>query len=692
MLTLFIDESGVFEKEDDAAYVIGGLLLKHTGMEGIVKLNQEVKEKFINICGHDYNEKIHGKERNHKLQNEIIEKIINSNSCIDVEPVYITKGTLEKHVNSNITDDNNGCMLYLNMINTFVSTLLLHYPNLIKGEDKVNIFIASRVAKNVSKLKRKQFEKMGFSSREDKDGIRFFINNETSLLIHLNQELSSYNYYKHKIDINITKETINYRKPAENAELFYLADIVCNHVYNAIKRKTGVNLHNRIPFIYDDINISYVNIHHQFLEQNLYEFLHLRYHFDDKFANHPSKKEYDEYLQKIESNINEIINEDTVRETLSKVHSIVKSKNYSRQEVYNYLLFIGDHIDYLKDNEDKATYYDLYLQALNHHGEYGENSEEIYKQALEKTSRIGSFRSISKKREIMNRYATTLSNGFNFKESLELTTYLIDAQNQLRNALVNIDSILFDKESKIQEDLHLGKFLSSKGQFLSFLEETPEEAYQCFHKAIEMMKGDKKNLSQTTSYLAHFLAENRDIQMSTMDRELLNDYLQGTSYEERLNNISNKKPEELNPFQLFAFVKLYTKRLYEEVNHDDFRKLAMKLSRLDVKKLEHPWQLIFSNMANFILDHDRNLSNKLYTKAIEICEKEEKKVTIKLIGLMIAIQQNKDEQSVTNFTEYLKERNDSHLNAYFEYTFLIDNHTVADKIEKILSKFTYTYI
>lgn len=703
MISLFIDESGSFECSDKSVQnidgkelkeVVGGVLCFRLKSEAeLIALNEKLKDEFIDICGMDYYKKIHGNTRIGSLQNRVMKRVFEEKQGYDrMIPFYIQKGKLTKNINSNITDDNTAAMLYFNMLNRLVSNILLYYPDFIKDNqcEEIHINIASRRApfKSLDSKKIEEFNELGISIDEQYQN-SFKLKSSTSVLINVSNELSRADYLKAKLDINIKEHSIDYKGISTNCnELFQMADFICNNAYLEV-----LNIHNKIPFAYDDIDESYRTIYKNYKSGDLYGYIEEKYNYDENYEGSSWKKVYNRYLNKLEEK--SILTLRKIRECVSKLGIIVHEKRFERRKIKYFIDFLEPIIDQLSEKNRilKLDFYYIKLSIYNHLGDFN-NNKITYRKLIESADSMFSMESIDRKLKINNVYAVTCSNEFDFKGALKIIEELIIIQEDIERIFTQSNELLFNINSS-KENIHdtdMGKLYSSKGQYLSFLGDN--SAYDNFYKAIEYMDDDTINRSQTISYLIHFIAEsNRSIQ--SKDIELIEEYLGFKNFSEGIEYFTALEEEELivppGSFKLFAFMKLYLNRYKESIEGDKLTRLIKRLLKINADRLEHPWELILFNLA--MNCNDKENKRKLFSFASKICMDEENDITLKLIGNMIQVNSDLSKGTVKNLINYLKEDHiTDFMRNYFEFERLEKEElTLEQKLELINSKFTYMY-
>ncbi|MBY0001429.1 hypothetical protein H7S55_14720 [Priestia aryabhattai] len=696
MITLFIDESGQFENERDSNYVVvGGILVKHQNKEELDSLCKEVEAEFIRIHGNDYHNNIHGTTRNLNNQQKIITNIINNRERFkDIIPIFIEKGNITRIINSNITDDNTTGMLYFNMLNDLITNIILYYPGMTKDEKNINIYLASRVTpeNELSSEAQKHLDSLGIDKGKGKYGDNlYYLNNQTSSLINLHNELSRYPFLEEPLTVNIKKEIINYsNRNKEYMNLFYIADIVCNDIYNMGKRGLTYNLTSFINFLYDDINSEYKKIFRNYAKGELFDFLANHYDYNIKFNQQNNyKKVYDSYLSILEGNLDEIINKDSLRNALYSIRQLSAKGKYNRQKLIYLLTFLEKYIDEFQDL-NKVIFYDLLLRAYNHVGSYNK-AEVAFNKLINIASGSTSIEMINLKREVLTRYASTMANIFDFQKALYLIDNIIDVQQILEETLNTIDSILFNETPGVNKGMMLGKLYSAKAQYFSFLKKP--EAYDFFIKALEFLEDHPGNKRQTMSYLVHFLCDHLEIEITSQMKDQLNKYFEGDNFSSQLNFLLDEERYMKPPrtFQMFAFVKLYSYRLTNEIDYNQLDKLVNRITKIPNDQLQHPWELIFYNIARLYSDRDRELAEKLTKCALDICLINSKNITMYILGLMIQIRMFPSEESVEKFIVFIENTKINNLYEYFSIGYLKDMNNINDKISYILSKFKFTY-
>ncbi|HHY81478.1 MAG TPA: hypothetical protein GX505_02235 [Clostridiales bacterium] len=703
MIALFLDESGNFEVNNKPieslsgqkpADVVGGILCYGLRNENDLKnLNNRVKQEFINVCGDNYFENIHGKSRVGKYQTVMLDRLFSGESRLQgIIPFYIEKGVLDKKINSNITDDNTACMLYINMLNRVLSGILLYNPdlNINKSNEKVYIFLPTR-RPPIHKLDNatiNSYRSLSAFVPEDIDD-RFRIPSSTSVLINLNNELSSMDYLCNRIDFSIQEHTIDYSKSDfPYNELYQIADFVCNNAYFKVQK-----LEKEYVLAYDNINECYRRLYRNYMEKNLYGYLMELYYYNINFCQNRYKKLYDKHIAKLDEGA--IIISNNIRQCMTKLDIVIAEKSYERKCLKFVLDYLEQHIEALpaKDNLIRQQFYYLKMSVYNHLGDFKGNLM-TYKKLDEVSKQINSLESIDLRLRARKLYAVTCSNSFQFRDALSAIDDTIAIHEELQSLVKNIGEMLFDEALDSSfSDVEMGKLYSSKGQYLSFLNN--EEAYECFYSAIDYMGLDTANRLQTISYLMHHLAmSNRHI--SQKDRELMIEYFGCGNFSGSMQRFIELDSAQLmippESFRLFAFLKLYLMRFRNELDMDLLDKFTKKILNLEIKRMEHPWELILFNLGKFYFK-EIDLSRTLMKAACSICNNAENDLTMELIGKMIMVNCEANDKSIKSFCDFLQsDKATDYIRTYFEISKLMDTSlTTEEKINLINSKFTYMY-
>lgn len=697
MLSLYIDESGQFENRLDADHaVVGGVLVKHRTAEDLDQVGGVVQEGLIRICGEDYHRRLHGEARDFQLQNGIIQDVIHARELNgQLFPVYIQRAAAKRTINSNITDDNTACMLYFNMLNELLTSVLLYYPDLLADENEIRIHLASRVAVHSGRdeERRKAFESVGLTFNRGSQGdALYYLNNETSVLIHLNDALRSYPYLERRLSIHISKIRINYENRGSSGvsmNMLYLADIICNHVYHSRKWADSPNrLRHGIAFAYGDINDAYQRLYRAYCEKNWFAFASGAYYFPITYAESPFLKVYNTYIRTLLVRFPSQVDRQSLDRLLFEAQQLVQSGAYNRQHAL-YVLRIVETLTGRLGAELKVTLYDCMLQVFNHTGA-DEEGERAYELALQAAGEVGSFEMLERKRAIMTRYATTCTNRFDFTGALELADRLIESQLAMQELQATMDLVLFNSLNGADKDIFLGKQYSSKGQFMAFLRR--EEAYDWFHKAIALFGDNGYNRSQTLSYLVHYLAES-DRPLTPADRALTEEYLGTGGFADGAEAFLTDKglfAHTPGHFRLFAWIKWYRYRYPSEIRNDALVKLAHRIMEQHDALLEHPWPLILTNMAELLQGQDKKLATRLLHRAHELCLREEHHFTIRLIGKHIQLKIKEDQRSLDELIGLIRAKDHPALKTYFELD-KAERLPFREQVQAIASKFTFTY-
>lgn len=692
MIYIFVDESGSFEcieKEKQNKEVVGGIILKEINNENSFnELHKKVENEFIKAGGKDFFNKIHGKERKGKIQNKVLIDIFRNKSCGDnIIPFYIRREKLTKVVNSNITDDETLSMLYLNMMSRVISNLLIYRSDVLDNDNEVIINVANRSIpeKKLEQNNLKTFEEFSIV----KNNGEYKVNSAEFLISSLNSELSLCNYINNKINITVKSDTIAYKKDKiDGLNIFYqLSDFVCNNAcLNVLKDL------NEIVFAYDDIDEAYRNIYRSYKNGNLYNFINLKIYFDKQFADSCYKKGYNSFLNELDYKA--IISSDTITDFIEKSKLIISSKNYNRKEMKAKLDFIDEYIDkYNIDSRTMLEYYLLKMRVYNHLGNYTGN-KSVYSKINLIENNINSLNTISLKLSAMNLYAVSLSNGFLFKDALDVINKIIVNQKFIEDMYSEVSTALdvSNNKSCVTEDVFMGKLLSSKGQYESFIDD--KNAEKSFLSALDYYGSNEKEKNQTISYLIHFYAYFKIIPEFKI-QSIINSYFNFNNFDEGINYFNSIPIENLTvtslSFKLFAFIKYLDvyEKMGENIEINKLEAIEKKILKLgDI--LEHPYELICFNLSRKTCSKD--LKRKLIEKAISICVTNDSDFTLRVIGAMIELNSYKSKKNLKHFLDIFKDEGITvETKNYFEIERLNEMNNVDKSLEIINEKFTYMY-
>lgn len=702
MIYIFLDEAGSFECNDNdktKREVIGGVICKSVkNEESLKKLGSSVDKQFINAGGYDYWNKIHGKQRNGKIQNTVLKSIFIDKKCgNEIIPFYIERGTFNKRIYSNITDDNNASFLYLNMLDRVVSNLILYKSGILDGDNEVIINLPTRVlpVKKLSSREIKAFRELSYDIVND----RVVLDLSSNLLSALSCEISNCSFLKNKIHVGINANKIIYGdecKNKDNLNVFYqLSDFVCNNAYLKVMDDL-----NEIVFAYDDIDECYRKIIQYYNEGKLYEYVNQREKYDIEFKDSKYKRIYDYYIKNLDEE--KLYNDTSIRDFIIKEGAEIKSKEYIRVFVKRKLEKVDKYVDssIAKNNlKTVIEYYIFKMRTYNHLGDFKDNSN-TYKNIKKLTYGINSLYIIKLRMEAENLYAVTLSNSFLFKESIEYIDELIKYQEFVEEMYKEIACSIDKKEiNKIYYDVDMGKYLSSRGQYMSFIEDISSKSY--FLKALDCFKYDDAQRNQTISYLIHYYSYFKIVPEDNI-RRTIDKYFEFDSFRDGVNYFTKIKYENLlspgESFKLFAFIKYWIVygKMGQIIDLGQIKKLSTKLVNLcsyveeHSKFFEHPYELIFYNIAQRL--EAGFLKKEFNDKAISICKNPNSEFTLRAIGFMIKLNCYKNKKDLKKFIKFLNEEDVlEETRQYFEVNVLSREDDINKALNIINSKFTYMY-
>lgn len=693
MISIFIDESGQFENDlDSGNVVVGGVLVKHQNEEELVHMNERLSGLFKETYGTDYYGILHGETRDRNAQELFIQRLQNVQG---VEPVYIHNGSRTSSISSNITNDQTACLLYFNMVNQLVTGSLFLDINMLEEHQTIQIYVASRIAveKQMSKERKDSFEIVGFTDdRYRKPGeARYQLNNETSLLIHLNRDMEQLGPANRHLHITIKKVSIQYSNmnfPFK--DLFYTADIICNQVFKHLRSKRPVQVQTSHKFIYDDIHEHVSSLVRYFRGGDHFSFLLQSTRFYNRYQKHPWLTTYTTYVKSMESSIQNSLSPQEVSNLLHKVSHQMSQGNYSRFEGMRWLTFLESYLHAMSAAE-RVTYYNLCIQTANHVGDY-QKGKAYYRLAMESADQVRSASMVETKIKMMNRYATTCSNAFDFDAAIQITEEAIILQEQILETYSVINSMLYHEHQPVVYDTMLGILHSAKGRYLAFKRDP--EAQSHFRRALALLESDPNNKKITISYYIHLLADQLALTATSEEHAAIDAYFHGLDFEQfvnRMQDVEWTKSDISVPFQLFVFIKWYRYRQPELIVKPVLKALAKRLLQVPIEQWQHPWELILFNLAEMLKSYDTQISDELYRKSKAVCSQSTSNMTMRLFGSMVNIQQYKDAASIANFSKLVQSDDIPAVKSYFQLDNISKLGTTSERARYLTEKFTYMY-
>ncbi|MCC9294921.1 hypothetical protein LN736_08645 [Clostridium sp. WLY-B-L2] len=525
------------------------------------------------------------------------------------------------------------------------------------------------------------------------------LNLSSNLLSTLSCEISSCSFLKNKIYVKINEKRIDYDgkcKREDDLNIFYqLSDFVCNNAYLKV-----MNDLNEIVFAYDDIDESYRKIMQYYNGKKLYEYIDQKERYDIEFKNSKYKRIYDSHIKNLDKK--KLYSNVSIKDFIMKEREEIKSREYNRIFVKRKLDKVDKYITsstVKNDLKTAAEYYIFKMRTYNHLGDFKDNSN-TYKNVMKLTYNINSMDIIRLRMEAINLYAVTLSNSFIFKESITYIDKLIWYQNFVEDMYKEIACDIDKKEiDKNYVDINMGKYLSSKGQYMSFINNKSARKY--FLKALECFKYNDKQKNQTISYLIHYYSYFEIVPEDNI-KQIIDKYFGFDSFQDGINYFTKIKYENLlspsESFKLFAFIKYWAiyEKMGQDIGLDQIKKLGNKLANLcsyveeHSKFFEHPYELVFYNMAQKL--ENSSLKKEFNDKAISICKNPNSEFTLRAIGFMIKLNCYKNKKDLKKFINFLNEKDIlDDTRKYFEVDALSREDDINRALNIINSKFTYMY-
>lgn len=712
MLTVSIDESGFFEAGKGLVFN-GGLTYEGEDYkEECIRLEEFFKNECKSL-GLEYPNDLHTTDLN--KNNVPIQKKEAFNIFKEHFTEYIgqregyriicmLKGKASRgdyRFLSNIVDDANASNLYEHMACQFVNNLMLHNI-LIKGEKVFNLNIATRVYVTDDESKMKTFRELGYNEKEDNNGrIRFYLTDQKTFKTAISSKIMDLNI-KDPIEIDLNVKSIEYVKKNDYKKdvFLYGADLVCGIIrqyFDREKEDFGIEeFSNKVKenfskevdcWVYDDIDGLYNGLLRAIKEKNYIKCAELIYDIENS-----SSAYRDFYVSKWIRNMQEKVN--TLYDSRRLDSYINTVQMYFDKDNRNYEKgrFLAERLyEIIKDSKDYKSQYrvsDMLLRANNHCGNVIEG-----RKWLQVCEDLREYVPVESYIETINRSIEIDVNLFDFKTALHRADNLLEILNILNEYRNEIGELMGIKESNKAPYELRGKVLSSLGQFYSFVK-SYEKALKCFEEALEEFTGTDNmgNRRMTLSFILHLAISSKNLGLySKYEAE----YFGSNDMQQQLDNILNAGKSK--DYMLYVYVKALN-YFYGE-NADS--KIIMRLQQTDYERYgfqrnQHPWELIYKNMAEIYYKNNRiTMGNKYIDKAVAAVENKD--LTIDIINngsYIIRALNNKDTEEIKKSTlRFIKFIQDNNV-ASSTFDDLLEFQNGPDYKElahKILNKFTYMY-
>lgn len=672
MLTICLDESGIFEDESySLPLIIGGFVyngedykdeeerLKNFYKNACIEIQNEIAIKEGRRISVDYPRGIHSTDNRvgigrvvNKLLSKKVLAYIKKNKKYHLTAMIKTKDMVESFgeesfynyedskVNT-ILDYTKGANLYERMATKFLYNNIFYNPVFIGENEKINLNLATRTIK-VEKDSELYNEliKLNYNYKINDDGtLRFFVTGPSTFKAALSTKVYESNVNKN-IDYSLNVESINYNKEGTTPFL-YLADNVCEIIKETIKEIKGsfdlLKLKHLMSektdgeflcFIHDDIDLIWTRLMENIMNKNLIRALENIAEIKST-SNRHNKLYIELWVPKVEVEIAKIFEKDKIDSYLATLDYYFGKENSEYEKglfIANELLKIIDAIEDKKlRNKDYIKYKinEKIALAYNHRGaitkalEYFNICEELKSKGV----------SVLEYLSMRNRKTVSITNACAFENSIEELKKLLPKYEKIKDAYLDIAAEMgleSDEAYMVKEE---GKILSGIAQNYAFLNKY-EEAEEKFTEVLDVFTSiSDKNI--TKSYLTHMYIEARNREKY---EELIKESFNTTNLEEQCRLIF-KDLKNVNRYMLFTYVKALN-CLYDDVVSIELVKDLVngisKLVKKDIDFNQHPKEMIVKHLAQLAYKKGLKVeADKLMKEQLDSIKKFD--FTIKLI-------------------------------------------------------------
>lgn len=652
MITICIDESGNFERNNDNLKFVGGLI--YDG-EDYKEEEKRIENFFIKFCEEheiNYPEDIHSTKM-HMDSGDIelklteqIKNYIRSNGKYYFTAVLKSRTKKNGYINfSNIVKNDNASNLYEQMVCQLVNNVIFNNIKFYKEND-INLRVASRIAVVRSNDERalESYDELGYKGRSCDDGskIVFLIDQQTFKSAISTKMIE--NKIKKQVNFNELKVVkINYDKKGDTTPFMYMADFACHILrqsfsqseenfgiedcYSFIREISGNDL---LCWAYDDIDDTYCSLIKNYYAgsfmdclENIYDMKNSTSSFKDYYVKH--------WCSDIETNLEHIFDKNKMDIYISQINYLF-SKEAQKDEYAKGLQFALQVKKLCGDCEPRYKFYisDLIMRGYNHLG----NDEEALKY-LSVCENNKEYVDVLDYIAMNNRAAEIYANQFDFDGAIKKMDENIMCLDEWKKLKKDTAELLGIQGRKACCMILRGKCLSSIGQFYSFKRDE-STALKYFKGALAEFENNPHNIKVTLSYLMHFAIDNRDLQLY---KEYENQYYKTNNIDEQFEDIIGSNKNTADDFKLCVFLKAayvfefnMGSSLMKDIIETDYACCGFKVK-------EHPWELIYKYIALLQLKRNQKTSaDKFIKKAVSTVHNSGK--TIKLINQNTEIQYN----------------------------------------------------
>lgn len=540
------------------------------------------------------------------------------------------KKSLLKNIKGDFFDDETASNTYYHMASEVVEHIIFHNPLYPNGM-QLRLDIATRQSGMLTEEEAKVYKEMGARKNDNtstEEQVQFSIMNADVFRTILTEQML--NERSNKVEINQFKvKSISYYKKKSYREhvFLYMADTICSFLTYQIGdddvaevRKRAQRLINRknLIFAYDEIDLYFKRAWQDMEVKEYYDALKEIYRID--ISKSTVAQLYRDYWC---SYIKDRIKSETKRcvDLNIEPHALSEAISELRSSFATNTLNLSEN-DYIFRVLEQAAKpmannfrYGEIMYALSDVGVFVNCQKGEFKKAekwfkeCEKYSQSVSVEDYIRTR---NQYTNALMDSFAYEDAIRILRVTLE----LAEGLYDLSKKVMGGRRKNQfGQLALGTTLSQAGQAAAFLGD--EEALDFFDEAMGLMRDDIDNRKITESYRLHYLIEKGDKEAFKVAMADYNDGFTTLKSQIKTIRIMSEKEAVNISYALYVLLKgldrFYTNSEISKV-WNDLRKLVDSVD--DIRKLDHPWQLIYKYMAMIAIRMDERTIAKKYMEKI----------------------------------------------------------------------------
>lgn len=679
MITISLDEQGVFENNTDAAgniVMVAGIVYDDKNHpEDTEAEKSRVRKYFEQVCkgkGAAYPQALHighGQDRAVRFVKQEYAKtlgaflkegtyqgrrILSGDGKRRLGEYYVYaivksrqgKQALVQSGISNLINENQASNLYMHMVEDVISRLLF-YNNEFIAKEEVSLDLATRVYMGQPGEDLSEHTDIGYRTRDLRNKEMVFLTNADVFRTALERDM----LLEEENDImvkSLTARSIDYDDAGAGHEFLYLADAVCtclgfgneygirkNYLDKTWERMEELAGDKRLLFCYDAVDTEYTKAWRLALEGNIYKALSVAFDAFNR-AGEAAAFYKQVWEQPLCEKLKKSADASAIATAVRKFAQSARNNNITQQK----LVYIFEKLKSLAETiafsnvQDKAVLYELYdagVAAYNHVGN-PQKARECAEKCREHAGLVG----IEKEIRNRNKQVVGLCDSFRYPEALKIA----ETSYKYYEISYEAQKNLFG-EDVIYNSLEYGIACSQLAQVYSFMQDARAELL--FQKALSLMEKATADYYITESYLLHYY-------LQTGEREKYETYAKEyfgghEDLEEQLEYIISAGSAEKNPilslkFAMYVYLKGIAIFYCDEISEELALKLADingTIQAVDAAGLAqlngHPWEISYKYLAMIMYKKNNARAAESYVTKMNACLKV-KGSTLEIIQLL----------------------------------------------------------